>query len=238
MEKQVTALIIYSQKQGENNLLVTLFSKENGVFKSIVRAGAAKKRIAHFQVGNVLEGCWKGRLEENLGNFSGVVVKNYNSLFLRESKKILILKTITEVLALSIREGQSYDRLFDDTLEFLDYIAEHDVGYEDYVGYELRFLKDLGFGIDLSRCSLSGKKDNLYYISPNTGHAATREAGKIYHNNLLILPGFLRGGGSLDDDELERSFKLSGYFIDKRLLDPYGKKMPFSRKLLQGIFAS
>ena len=35
------------------------------------------------------------------------------------------------------------------------------------------FLKNTGYGINLEKCSVSGSKEKLYYLSPNSGNSVT-----------------------------------------------------------------
>ena len=54
-------------------------------------------------------------------------------------------------------------------------------------------LSDLGYGLDLSACAVTGRTDNLAYVSPKTGRAVTAEGAGAWAARLLPLPGFLTG---------------------------------------------
>ena len=60
-----------------------------------------------------------------------------------------------------------------------------------YVRFEAGLLADLGFGLDLSRCAVTGSTDDLIYVSPRTGRAVSAAAGEAYKDRLLALPPFL-----------------------------------------------
>ena len=60
--------------------------------------------------------------------------------------------------------------------------------------FELLVLDELGFGLDLTRCAATGRRDELVYVSPKTGRAVSREAGAQWHDKMLALPAFLRRG--------------------------------------------
>ncbi|WP_348246434.1 DNA repair protein RecO, partial [Salmonella enterica] len=49
-----------------------------------------------------------------------------------------------------------------------------------FVRFEAGLLEDLGFGLDLSRCAVTGVMDDLVWVSPRTGRAVSREAGGPY----------------------------------------------------------
>ncbi len=47
-----------------------------------------------------------------------------------------------------------------------------------YVRYEAGLLEELGFGLDLAACAVTGGHDQLVYVSPKSGRAVSREAGR------------------------------------------------------------
>ena len=62
--------------------------------------------------------------------------------------------------------------------------------------FELVVLRELGFGLDLDRCAVTGRADSLAYVSPKTGRAVSLEAGHAYRDRILALPPFLLGQGT------------------------------------------
>ena len=42
-----------------------------------------------------------------------------------------------------------------------------------FVRFEAGLLEDLGFGLDLSRCAVTGTMDDLVWVSPRTGRAVS-----------------------------------------------------------------
>ena len=77
---------------------------------------------------------------------------------------------------------------------------------------------------------VSGKKENLIYISPKSGKAVSEVEGKKYKDKLLKLPKFLiKRNVKPDEDSLKQALLVSGFFIDK-FLKKNDKKMPFYRK--------
>jgi len=234
---QGEALILNTVKHSEAAMVVTFFASE-GVFSAYVRGAASKKNSAIYQIGNLVSGVKKSRSEDNLGSFSKAeIVKNFNAKFIGSAKKILALKTITEMLSMSVQAGEAYEKLYNDTLTFLDKLCSNDFTLPQYINYELRFLSDIGFGIDLNKCSVTGATEGLFYVSPNTGHAVTRDVGEKYHERLLIIPNFLknRAGGSeakFNINECHQAFELTGHFLEQNLFAPHHKKTPYSRNLL------
>src|SRR5207237_1323992 len=57
--------------------------------------------------------------------------------------------------------------------------------------FELTLLEELGFGLDLSACAVTGQTSDLTHVSPRTGRAVSREPARPYCARLLPLPQFL-----------------------------------------------
>ena len=66
----------------------------------------------------------------------------------------------------------------------------------DLVRWEALLLSDLGYGLDLGQCAVTGEKAGLAFVSPRTGRAVTHEAAGQWTGRLLPLPSFLVGGNT------------------------------------------
>ncbi len=64
------------------------------------------------------------------------------------------------------------------------------------VRYELLLLAELGFGLDLDRCAVTGANDELVAVSPRSGRAVSAAEAEPYAGRLLPLPRFVREGGA------------------------------------------
>ena len=93
----------------------------------------------------------------------------------------------------ALPEREPHPAVFADFLTLLDALGE-DGWAVAYIRWEAALLADLGFGLDLSACAVSGEIENLAWVSPRTGRAVSADAGKPYERRLLPLPGFLWRG--------------------------------------------
>ena len=48
------------------------------------------------------------------------------------------------------------------------------------IRFELAMLTELGFGLDLARCAVTGSPDDLSHVSPKSGKAVSRRAAQPY----------------------------------------------------------
>src|SRR5207302_2872515 len=104
----------------------------------------------------------------------------------------------TCALPISLPEGQPYPRLYLAFEGLLDAIeaAPSAAGWgAALVRYELLLLAELGFGLDLERCAVTGGNDDLVAVSPRSGRAVSAAEAEPYAGKLLALPTFLRQGG-------------------------------------------
>ena len=102
-----------------------------------------------------------------------------------------------------------------------------------YIIWELKFLKKVGYGLDLTKCSVTGSKKDLYYVSPKTGQVVTKKVGQPWKNKLLILPQFLVSNEPVNMKDIQNGLKLTFFFLNKILesLNLKQKKFIFREEL-------
>jgi len=86
-------------------------------------------------------------------------------------------------------------------------------------------LNELGFGLELDSCAVTGTQDELIYVSPKSGRAVSRSAGEPWRDKLLRLPAFLSGTPEVDPSigDIADGFALTGHFLVQRVLEPRGQ---------------
>jgi DNA repair protein RecO (recombination protein O) len=103
----------------------------------------------------------------------------------------------------------------------------------ELVRWEATLLAELGYGLDLERCALTGGTDDLAYISPRTGRAVARAAAGIWEARLLRLPAFL-----IDADapaapaDLRDGLRLTGHFLARDAFGQRHRPLPAARTML------
>jgi DNA repair protein RecO (recombination protein O) len=86
------------------------------------------------------------------------------------------------------------------------------------VRYELLLLSELGFGLDLTRCVVTGAGDDIRWISPKSGAAVSGAAGADYAAKLLALPAFLRDGSSIAPwEDILSGLALTRHFLERHM---------------------
>jgi len=91
-------------------------------------------------------------------------------------------------------------------------------------------LEELGYGLDLGSCAVTGAVDDLVYVSPKSGRAVSRAGAGGWAERLLPLPDVLRGLGDASDAEIAEGFKTTGYFLTHHLAAGLGgRPLPQAR---------
>ncbi|MEO0917852.1 MAG: DNA repair protein RecO C-terminal domain-containing protein, partial [Pseudomonadota bacterium] len=106
-----------------------------------------------------------------------------------------------------------------------------------YLQWELALLEELGFGLDLTACAVTGSKDNLAYISPKSGRAVASDAAGTWEHRLFPLsPALL--GKSAEPDDIQSGLRVVGHFLETRLAPTLGNKpVPEARSRLVDLLA-
>jgi len=123
--------------------------------------------------------------------------------------------------ATALPEGQPYPRLFEalggllDAIEAAPSASGWGVGL---VRYELLLLAELGFGLDLDRCAVTGRNGDLVAVSPKSGRAISAAEAEPYAGRLLPLPAFVRIGGPASWLEIAQGMDLTGHFLLRDVL--------------------
>jgi len=95
---------------------------------------------------------------------------------------------------------------------------------ESYVRFEMVLLEDLGFGLDLSACVVTGDVEGLAYVSPRSGRAVTAAGAGIFARRLLKLPAFLTGTpGETSLEDVKNGLSLTGHFLERVLEEANGQ---------------
>jgi DNA repair protein RecO (recombination protein O) len=86
------------------------------------------------------------------------------------------------------------------------------------VRYELLLLGQLGFGLDLERCTVTGVTEDLAYVSPKSGAAVSVGAAFGYEARLFPLPAFLGEGGAADWPDIFAAGRITAHFLARDIL--------------------
>lgn len=228
------AIALGARRLGENDAVLEVITAEHGRVRGLVHGGAGKSKRALLEPGGRLTLTWRARTEEQLGRFEALEAAGGPAAALMDDPAALLaLQSVAALLSDTTPERGAMGALFEGTRVFLEALDGAPVWPALYIRWEMGLLAELGFGLDLSRCALTGGRDDLAWVSPRTGRAAARAAGAPFADKLLTLPPFLLGGqNAIASGDVADGFALTGHFIRRELLDPVRKDLPDARARL------
>lgn len=215
------AIVCAVLPHGEHGAVVRVLTPNDGLQAGFVRGGRSRRLRPVLLPGNVIQIDLRARTDSQLGSTTVELVHSRAPL-MNEPLAAAAIDWATALTAVSLPEGQPYQRLFSALSAVLDAIeaAPAARGWAvALVRYELLLLAELGFGLDLSACIATGTQENLRWVSPRSGGAVSAEAGAPYADKLLVLPPFLIDGSSEGEwPAILDGLKLTGFFLDRDLL--------------------
>lgn len=220
-------VILSVRPHGETAAIAEVLTRRQGRHLGLVHGGRSRKLRPVLQTGNHVDLAWKARLADQLGQLTVDLRRGFAAEAMHDGAALAGLSSLA-TLARLLPERDPHPSLFEVTLFVLGFLDDPDVWPALMVRWELALLAELGFGLDLTRCAATGGNDDLVFVSPRTGRAVSASAGEPYRDRLLVLPGFLAGrtGGLAGPDDLAAGFRLTGFFLEGRVLAPRGMAMP------------
>ncbi len=227
-------VMIGARRLGEADAVAELFTRDHGRASGFVYGGASRKKRAALEPGNRIALEWRARLDEQLGFFSQFESLSATSArHMDDPAALAAIASACDLLRLSTPERAPYPGLYESLLVLLAALDAPAVWPAVYVRWEAGLLSALGYGLDFSACALTGDRDDLAFVSPKSGRAASRAAGAPYADRLLRLPGFLLAAQNpAVEGDVADGFALTGAFIERRLLAPAQRDPPEARARL------
>jgi DNA repair protein RecO (recombination protein O) len=223
-------IVLGTRRHGETSAILEVMTRAHGRHLGLVRGGAGSRMRPVLQPGNVVRVTWRARLDEHLGHY---VVEG---LRLRAGELMIAAHAaygVTHLAALCrlLPERDPHELVHDTLAEILDHFGDRVLAAALVARFELQMLGEFGFGLDLDQCAATGATADLIYVSPKSGRAVSRAAGEPWQDRMLRLPAFLHEGEASEPatGDLNDAFALTGYFLERHVLEPRGLLMHDAR---------
>jgi len=215
-------IVLGAKRHGEANAILELITREHGRHLGLVRGGFGSRLKPVLQAGNTVSATWRARLDEHLGNYTveGLALRAAN--FFSAPHAIYGVAHLAALIRL-LPERDPHAALYQALDEVLGHLDDAILAAPLVVRFELQLLSELGFGLDLERCVVTGTPGDLVFVSPKSGRAVSRAAGEPWADKMLRLPAFLREGDSKPiGRDIADGFALTGYFLTRHVLEARG----------------
>jgi DNA repair protein RecO (recombination protein O) len=239
MDWRDDGIVLSVRALGEANAVLELLTQAHGRHLGLVRGGRSRRLRPLLQPGNLVHLTWRARLAEHLGSITVEPITAYAASVLDDPLALSAIESFT-AMAHVLPERDPHPELYASALALLDVIEQPTIWPARLVRWELEFLSDMGFGLDLSECAATGTTEDLIYVSPKSGGAVSAEAGAPYADKLLKLPAFLREeNAAIGKDDIQAGLALSGYFLERYVFSPQsghqGAHLPQARGRLVSL---
>lgn len=237
MDWREEGVLLAVRKHGETSAIIDVFTKDHGRHAGVVRGGTSRKIAPVLQPGAQLDVTWRARLEEHLGAFTVEPVRSRADL-MGARDTLAALNSVTALLAFVLPEREAHPTLYKRTLAVLDMVGDGTLWKLGYLRWELALLDDLGFGLDLGRCAVTERSDNLVFVSPKSGRAVSREGAGEWADRMLPLSPALVGKGEGSDRDVLDGLKVTGHFLGQHFAPSLGDRpLPAARQRFVDVVA-
>ena len=228
------AIVVALRSHGEHGAVVRLMTPEHGLQAAYVRGARGKRMRPVLMAGNMVEARLAARTETQLPQAEVELVHSRGPL-LSEPLPAAAIEWVSVLAATALPEGQPFPLLYSALEGLLDAIeaAPSASGWgAALVRFELLLLAELGFGLDLERCAVSGALDDLVAVSPRSGRAVSLAEAEPYAGRLLPLTRFMLEGGEASWADIADGLALTGYFLERDVVSDRARPIGDARARL------
>lgn len=220
MHVRTTGIVCGVTAHGEHGAVVRALTPDHGMLAGYVRGGRSRRMRPILLPGNLIQADYSARTESHLAGLAAELEHSRAGLH-GEPLAAAAIEWLTALTVAGLPEGQAFPRLYaalDGVLAAVEAAPSARGWATSLVRYELHLLAELGFGLDLSCCIVTGASDDLAYVSRKSAAAVSRAAGLRYADRLLPLPPFLLTGEEGDWPDILDGMRLTGHFLTRDIL--------------------
>jgi DNA repair protein RecO (recombination protein O) len=232
MEWEAPGIILDVRPFGEGDAVATVMTEEHGAHRGLARGAQSRTRVALWQPGNLVQLRWVGRLADQLGALTAEMVHPTAAMVLDDALALGMLTSACSVAQGALPEREAQPRVFDLLLHLLARLPQGEAQLGALIRWEAALLAGLGYGLDLSRCAVTGTTENLAWISPKSGCAVSAEAGAQWESRLLRLPALLLDDSEGDAGQWVDGLRVTGHFLARDVFGLQNKPLPAARLAL------
>jgi DNA repair protein RecO (recombination protein O) len=234
VEWTAPAVVLEVRPHGEGGAIASLLTEAHGRHAGLAKGGSSRAQSGLWLPGNLVEARWIARLPDQLGALSAEMVHPAAALAMDDPLALALLSAACAIAADALPEREPHPRAFRALVALIAHLAGGAQGVlADYIRWEALVLGELGYGLDLDSCAVTGVTEGLTHVSPRTGRAVSAGAAAPYAGRLLPLPAFLRDPGAAGDPAAwEAGLRLTGHFLERDAFGARHRPVPEARHRL------
>ena len=232
MEWDTPAVVLAARPYGEGDALATVLTEPHGAHRGLARGGLSRTRASLWQPGNVVQARWVARLSDQLGSITAELVHPGAALALDDPLALAILSSACAVAEGALPEREPHPRVFAGLVRLIANLGGGANALTELVRWEATLLAELGYGLDVTACAITGETAGLAFVSPRTGRAVSEGAAGNWRTRLLPLPGFLVGANGAGPADWRDGLRLTGHFLERDAFGHQHRPLPPARHML------
>ena len=238
MDWREEGVVLSRRRHGESAAIVEIFTEGHGRHAGIVRGGGGRRMGPVLEPGNQVDAAWRARLEDHLGVFTVEPVVSRAAVLMADRRTLAGLNAVCSLLSFALPEREPHPGLYRQTQAVLGMMGEGPYWPIAYLRWELALLEEMGFGLDLSSCAVTGSAAGLSFVSPKSGRAVSEAGAGAFKDRLLPLSPALVGRGEGSAGDLRDGFRTTGHFLRTWLAPALGDRpMPEARQRLVDLLS-
>jgi DNA repair protein RecO (recombination protein O) len=238
MEWREEGMVLLVRPHGEHAAIAEVFTPTHGRHAGVVRGGAGRRMAPVLQPGAQVDVTWHARLGEHIGAFAVEPVRSRSAL-LADRLGLAGLNAICALLHVALPEREANPALYAATQVVLDAVEGQLDWPALYLRWEVGLLEQLGFGLDLGSCAVTGTQVGLAFVSPRSGRAVSRDAAGDWADKLFPLPACMGGDMAPGAADVAQGLAITGHFLARELAPVLGERpLPDARRRLVGMLGS
>jgi len=233
MEFEDEGFVLAARPYGETGAIVEVLTASHGRWAAHVAGGASRRMKPILQPGSRVRMSYRARVSEQLGSARLEGEGEGASALFDDPLALAGLAAAAAVVAGALPEREPHEGAFHAMEALIAALTHQHIWPAVLVRFEMGLLQELGFGLDLSRCAVTGSPDDLVWVSPRTGRAVSAAAGEAYRDRLLPLPPFLLSAqGGLGPGDIGAGLTLTGRFLQDFVFASLNRPLPPARARL------
>ncbi len=213
-----SGFLLSKNKYNENSIIAEVYTENYGKKSGIIFGASSRKTKNYLQIGNKIHVNYNSKDENNIGHFKVEIIKPLAPLFFDDKQKLLCLTSAINLVKLLTAESQKNSQIFN-LIDDLYISMNHDDWIKKYIFWELKFLKLIGYDLELKNLVSKQIENNnvKYYVKTN--------------NQIKFVPNFLveNSQNIIDKENLLNGLKIVGDYLEKSILKPNNINFPNSR---------
>ncbi len=185
MKLESDGILISLRPLNERDAVARIFTTDFGILCGVIKGAQTAKKNRPL-IGQIGTATWNARLESQLGTFHWDAMRNLAVPIMMNANTLRQMNAAFDLISLLLPERETYAQLYNDTVTLLTSLP---TGVDNtYLNWEIAFLRELGYALNITACGGCGKHENLIYLSPRTGRAVCDACGTPYADKLYKLP--------------------------------------------------